>query len=319
MKARFKQWISIFAAVSLLLGMSTAVPGKSYAAFWNLNGAIVTHDPSIIKEGDIWWNFATGSGLPVSYSLNGGTTWNTGVPIFSQPLSWWSTYVPNQTYNDVWAPDVKTYNGKVWLYYSISTFGSNTSAIGLMSATSIIQGDWVDHGLVIRSNSSTSYNAIDPNLVIDANGDPWLAFGSWFDGIKITRLDKTTMKPTGTIYSIAKRSNGIEGAYIVYRNGVYTMFASIDNCCQGVNSTYKIVVGQSKSITGPYLDKNGVNMMNGGGTIFDAGNSVWKGPGGQSVYGTSVIARHAYDATDNGTPKLLINDLYWDSSGWPTY
>jgi len=308
-----------FKIIASMLALLMLLSNTASAAFWNLNGAVGTHDPSILKEGNIWWNFMTGSGLPVSYSTNGGTTWNAGVPIFSQPLSWWSSYVPNQNYNDVWAPDAKTYNGRVWLYYSISTFGSKVSAIGLMSAPTVISGQWVDHGVVISSNSSTAYNAIDPNLVIDANGDPWLAFGSWFDGIKITRLNKTTMKPTGSLYSIAKRSNGIEGAYIVYRGGKYTMFASIDSCCQGVNSTYKIVVGQSTSITGPYLDKNGVNMLNGGGTVFDAGNNRWKGPGGQSLFGTSVIARHAYDAQNNGAPTLLISDLYWDSSGWPTY
>jgi arabinan endo-1,5-alpha-L-arabinosidase len=59
--------------------------------------------------------------------------------------------------------------------------------------------------------------------------------------------------------------------------------------------------------------------MDGGGTVLDAGNDRWKGPGGQSVYNNSVIARHTYDATDNGNPKLLISDLKWDSAGWPTY
>jgi len=97
------------------------------------------------------------------------------------------------------------------------------------------------------------------------------------------------------------------------------LFASIDNCCKGVNSTYKIVYGRSTSITGPYVDKNGVNMLNGGGTILDSGNAQWKGPGGEDIVGNNIIARHAYDANDNGAPKLLISDLNWDSSGWPTY
>ncbi|MBE0340438.1 arabinan endo-1,5-alpha-L-arabinosidase, partial [Paenibacillus sp. 28ISP30-2] len=97
------------------------------------------------------------------------------------------------------------------------------------------------------------------------------------------------------------------------------LFASIDNCCKGVNSNYKIIYGRSTSITGPYVDKSGKNLMDGGGTVLDAGNDRWKGPGGQSIYNNSVIARHAYDATDNGNPKLLISDLKWDSAGWPTY
>lgn len=175
--------------------------------------------------------------------------------------------------------------------------------------------------MVLRTTSSNNYNAIDPNLVIDAAGDPWLAFGSFWSGLKITKLDKTTMKPTGSITSIADRpsNNGaIEGPSITYRNGYYYLFASIDTCCQGVNSTYKIIYGRSKSITGPYVDKNGVNMLNGGGTILDSGNEQWKGPGGQDIYNGNVIARHSYDANDNGDPKLLINDLYW-TNGWPNY
>ncbi|MCM3783549.1 glycoside hydrolase family 43 protein [Neobacillus mesonae] len=295
-----------------------STPG--FAAFWNLTGDIAVHDPSIIKEGNSWYTFSTGQGLQVLKSDN-GTSWYRVPQIFLSPPAWWSSYVPNQTYNDVWAPDVHVYNGRVWLYYSISSFGSNQSAIGLASASSIGAGQWRDDGLVLRTTTSNNYNAIDPNLVIDANGDPWLAFGSFWSGIKITKLDKNTMKPTGSIYSIASRpsNNGaIEGPSIVYRSGYYYLFASIDSCCQGVNSTYKIVYGRSTSITGPYVDKNGVDMMNGGGTILDSGNAKWKGPGGQDIYSTNVIARHAYDADDNGNPKLLISDLNWPN-GWPSY
>ena len=289
------------------------------AANWTLTGDIVIHDPTIMKEGSMWWTMGTGDGIQVLYSDSTGKKWTRGTKIFGSPLSWWKTYVPDHgSSNDVWAPDLQTYNGKVWLYYSISTFGSNTSAIGLMSATSVIKGDWTDKGKVISSKSGTNdYNTIDPNLTIDSSGNPWLVFGSWFSGIKITKLDKSTMKPTGSLTTLAKRSGGIEAPVIVYRSGYYYLFTSIDKCCAGVNSTYKITYGRSSSITGPYVDKNGTKMTDGGGTVLDAGNSRWKGPGGQDI-SDGVIARHAYDATDNGTPKLLINDLNW-SSGWPTY
>ncbi len=306
------------AAALLALTIPAMVPLQADAAFWNLTGDRIAHDPSLIKEGSTWYEFHTGQGIQVKRS-DDGINWYSVPRVFLSPLSWWSSYVPNQSPNDVWAPDVQSYNGRVWLYYSISSFGSNTSAIGLASATSVSAGSWRDDGLVLRTTSGNNYNAIDPNLVIDAAGEPWLAFGSFWSGIKLTRLDKSTMKPTGQLYSIASRPNGIEGATVTYRNGYYYLFASIDKCCQGVNSTYKIVYGRSTSITGPYLDKSNVSMMSGGGTVLDAGNSVWKGPGGQDVYNNSVIARHAYDATDNGAPKLLINDLLWDSSGWPTY
>lgn len=318
MKKASKKWIvSGMLALSMLLGITS----ESQAAFWNLTGDIAVHDPTIIKEGNSYYTFSTGPGIQVLRSDN-GTSWYRVPQIFLSAPSWWKTYVPNQSAMDVWAPDVEYYNGRVWLYYSISSFGSNTSAIGLASASSVGAGSWRDDGLVLRTTSSNNYNAIDPNLVIDASGNPWLAFGSFWSGLKITRLDKNTMKPTGSITSIAARPNNngaIEAPSIVYRNGYYYLFASIDSCCQGVNSTYKIIYGRSTSITGPYLDKAGVNMLNGGGTVLDAGNVRWKGPGGQDVYNGNLIVRHAYDANDNGNPKLLINDLNWDSSGWPTY
>jgi arabinan endo-1,5-alpha-L-arabinosidase len=301
---------------------ATVLAGSASAAFWNLSGARVSHDPSIIKEGNTWWIFETGDGLPVKYSGN-GLAWTQGVRLFNSPKSWWNDWAPNrETTLRVWAPDIHRFNNRTWCYYSVSEWGKNNSAIGLMSCTSIAAGDWRDDGFVIGSRAGQqSYNAIDPNLVIDASGNPWLAFGSWFSGIQIVRLDRNTMKPTGAITRIAARSGGVEGPTIVYANGYYYLFVSIDRCCNGVSSTYKIAYGRSTSITGPYRDKAGVAMTSGGGTVLDAGNAQWKGPGGQDVHqnGTAwVIARHAYDAFDNGTPKLLINDLYW-SGGWPTY
>jgi len=294
---------------------------SAHAASWSLSGDLGVHDPAIIKEGSTWWTFSTGTGIQVLYSGN-GTAWSRGVQIFSKAPSWWASAVPAHSGLDVWAPDVATYNGKVWLYYSISTFGSNTSAIGLMSATSIAKGDWKDEGKVISSKAGTNdYNTIDPNLTFDSSGNPYLVFGSWFSGIKITKLSASTMKPTGSLTTLAKRSGGVEAPVIIYRSGYYYLFTSIDKCCAGVNSTYKIAYGRATSITGPYVDKNGVKLTDGGGTVLDAGNSRWKGPGGQDIFrdsSNSVIARHAYDANNNGAPTLLISDLNF-SSGWPTY
>lgn len=318
-KRNSKVTILLFAIIMLF---TMVVPAS--ADNWSTTGATEMHDPSIIQEGNTWYTFGTGlneNGLRVIRSDDDGSSWYRTPNIFQTPLSWWSSYVPNHESNQ-WAPDAKYFNGRYWVYYSVSTFGSNTSLIGLVSTTSITSGTWRDNGLVIRSTSSNNYNAIDGDLVIDANGDPWLSFGSFWSGIKLTKLDSSTMKPTGSLYSIASRSNNggaIEAPNITYRDGYYHLFVSFDNCCQGLNSTYKIAYGRSTNITGPYYDKNGVNMMNGGGTILDSGNADWVGPGHQDVYNNNVIVRHAYDANDNGTPKLLINDLYWDSAGWPSY
>jgi arabinan endo-1,5-alpha-L-arabinosidase len=306
-------------ALFLLVFMIVTVPVQ--AAHWGLSGALGSHDPTLIKEGSIWWSPSTGTGLAMKYSSD-GLAWNNGIQIFAKELSWWRTYAPNMGSNDVWAPDIQYYNGRYYMFYSVSEFGKNNSAIGLTSCSSIATGDWRDDGVVISSKSGTNaYNAIDPNMVIDADGKPWLVFGSWFDGLHVVRLNSSTWKPSGTIYSIAYKSGGIEGGSMIYKDGYYYLFASIGVCCQGVNSTYKIVYGRSTSITGPFVDKNGVSMSSGGGTILDSGNARWVGPGGQDVYknGSSyVIARHAYDANNNGAPTLLISDLNF-SSGWPTY
>lgn len=290
------------------------------AAFWNLTGSVGAHDPCIIKEGTTWWVFTTGTGIPVKYSSD-GLNWTQGVQRFASALSWWSTYAPGMGNNDVWAPMCYYYGGRYWLYYSVSVFGKKTSAIGLTSCSSIVKGDWRDDGMVISSNSSSAYNAIDPNVSADASGNLWLSFGSWNNGIYVVKLSTSTMKPTGSVYNIAYKSGGIEGSCIMYNGGYYYLFNSYGLCCQGVNSTYKIGYGRATSITGPYYDKSGVNMLSGGYTLLDGGNSRWIGPGGQSIYknGSSyVFIRHAYDATDNGAPKMLINDLYF-TGGWPTY
>lgn len=285
---------------------------------WPLTGDLGVHDPSIIKAEGIYYIFSTGVGIPIKRSYD-GFAWSDVGTVFSSYPSWANYYVPEHEDN-IWAPDISYHNGTYYLYYSISKFASNTSAIGLATTSDLTSGQWSDQGMVIRSTSSDNYNAIDPNVVIDQSGTPWLAFGSYWTGLKIVRLSSLTMKPssTATIYSIATRpSTAIEAPSIVYRNGYYYLFASIDTCCDGVDSTYKIIYGRSSNITGPYYDKNGVSMMDGGGTLFDSGNERWIGPGGQSLLSTTAICHHAYDAENNGAPTLMIKTLHWDESGWP--
>lgn len=285
---------------------------------WPLTGQLGVHDPSIIKEGNTWYIFGTGVYLQVKRSSD-GYNWRDIGTVFSRYPSWAKAYVPNHESN-IWAPDIRYHNGTYYLYYSISSFGSNTSAIGLATTRSLASPNWTDHGLVIRSTAANNYNCIDPNLVVDQSGRPWLAFGSFWSGIKLVELDSDTMKPRAgaRIRSLATRPNtAIEAPFIVHRNGYYYLFASIDHCCRGVDSDYKIIYGRSRNVTGPYVDRNGVAMLNGGGSLFDAGNNRWRGPGGQSLWGTDVIAHHAYDASNNGAPTLMIKTVYWDAGGWP--
>lgn len=282
---------------------------------WNLSGNLGTHDPTIIEQNGVWWQFQTGRGIYGKRS-NDGLNWDPLPSVLGQALPWWNTYVPDHANNDVWAPDVHEFNGRTWLYYSISTFGARVSAIGLLSANNIAQGNWRDEGLVIATNNSNNYNAIDPNLIINPQGEPWMVFGSWNTGIMLTRIDPNTMKPTGQLYNIATRGGGIEGPTLIHRNGYYYLFVSVGRCCAGVDSTYQILVGRSQTITGPYLDKNGNNMRSGAGSVVKQTAGNWIGPGGQDIH-NGVIAYHSYDANRNGAAILRIETLGWDSSGWP--
>jgi arabinan endo-1,5-alpha-L-arabinosidase len=313
-------------ALCLLFAVGV-LPGRG--ADWALTGNLGAHDPSILQSGGTWWVFTTGTGLPIKTSPD-GLAWTQAAPRFSAELPWWRSYVPGMAALDVWAPDVHPFGGRIWCYYCVSQFGTNQSAIGLTSCSSLAAGDWRDDGLVLSSApGAVAYNALDPSLATDgtggawtdANGNPWLVFGSWFDGLHVTQLDPTTMKPTGPITSIAARANGIEGANIVHANGYFYLFASIDRCCEGVSSTYKIAYGRATAITGPYYDQSGNPMTAGNATVLLASGTRWIGPGGQSVYWDGsgwIVAYHAYDAANNGAPTLRISDLYWDANGWPT-
>lgn len=301
--------------LAALAALTLLVPATgASAATWTLSGAIGTHDPGITKE-SIWWIAETSenTGISIKYSAD-GKAWTQGVPIFPNGLSWWGAY--NGNTRSTWAPDISRFNNKTNLFYSVSTFGSTKSAIGLAQATSMAAGDWVDKGIIISSVAGASVNAIDPAFVTSASGTPYLTYGSWGNGIYITQLDKTTLKPTGNAYRIATASGGLEGANIVRNGSYYYLFASKGLCCKGASSTYYIVYGRSTSITGPYLDKNGVDMKNGGGTVFESSDSGWAGSGGQSV-ANGVIARHRYSRA-NGAAILFISDISF-ASGWPSF
>jgi arabinan endo-1,5-alpha-L-arabinosidase len=324
------------AAVGAVLAFAL---GSAAGGDWPLSGALGVHDPGISQEGGGWWVFATGRGLRVKTSAD-GLHWTQAGQLFTSEPQWWRTYAPKMGKLDVWAPDVHRFNGRFWCYYSVSEFATNHSAIGLLSCSSLAKGDWRDDGLVISSVDAAGahapsdpevrtdpsgrpwLNTIDPSLTTDDAGAPWLVFGSWFDGIHVVRLDPSTMKPSAEPHSIAYRPHGIEAPNIVRHGGFFYLFVSIDKCCQGAKSTYKIAYGRSKDMTGPYADRDGVPMLDRGGSILIAGGPRWKGPGGQTVYEGArgwIVAYHSYDAQNNGAPTLRISDLYWDADGWPTF
>jgi arabinan endo-1,5-alpha-L-arabinosidase len=285
------------------------------------SSAIGIHDPSMVKAGSTYYLFSTHSKLYAKMSTDRTNFSEDGFALSSLP-AWTNTYTAGS--GDLWAPDASEHNGQYWLYYAASGFGLNTSAIGLAISPSGAPGTYVDSGApVVTSSTSSTFNAIDPASVVDASGNAWLAFGSWWSGIQIVRVDNTTGLPTGTNYTqlaYHPTNTGIEGAYIYQHGGYYYLFASIDNCCQGVNSTYRIIVGRSANVNGPYTDRGGLALTTGGGTILLSAHGTINGPGGQTVLKDTdgdLLVYHYYDGNNNGDPALGLNLLGWTADGWP--
>jgi arabinan endo-1,5-alpha-L-arabinosidase len=305
---------------------------------------ISVHDPVIIKQDSTYYIFCTGMGITM-WSSGDKVHWKHEQPVFSGPPQWAVDAVPGFK-GHIWAPDISYYNGLYYLYYSASAFGKNTSVIGVATNTTLHTNDpaykWVDHGKVIQSvPGKTNWNAIDPNLITDKDGTPYLVFGSFWDGLKLVKLNKDRLsvaEDINNIPTIATRrkqasedlpavdnnpvdagGNAIEGPFI-YRHGKYFyLFASIDYCCKGPKSTYKMIIGRSKTLKGPYLDKAGIAMNKGGGSILLQGDDKWYGVGHNGVAsfdGADYIIFHGYDAADRGISKLRLEKLDW-VDGWP--
>jgi arabinan endo-1,5-alpha-L-arabinosidase len=295
-----------------------------YAYIDAQTGAVtLVHDPCITKCNGYYYIYCTGDRIPFRRSED-LLSWDYMGNVFRDIPAWGIQQVPGVS--NIWAPDISFFNGSYHLYYSLSTFGSNRSRIGLATNETLDPTDpdyvWVDQGKVIESNSGDNYNAIDPNIVRASDGKIWMSFGSFWTGIKAVEIDSMTGKPVNsTQYSLAGRGGGaIEAPFIILRDDYYYLFVSFDSCCRGVNSTYNIRVGRSAGVTGPYVDFWGRPMTSGGATPVLSGDSRWRGPGHCAVYTEgdhTWLIYHAYDAQRNGTPVLRINNLAWDESGWP--
>lgn len=296
------------------------------------------HDPVMAYENGRYYIFSTGMGVSVMSSAD-MKAWKRERPVFDHAPEWAVGKVRGYR-GHTWAPDICFVNGLWHLYYSCSAFGKNTSVIGLAVNKTLDPSSpdfrWEDKGLVIESTPrKTDWNAIDPNVITDEKGRPWMVFGSFWDGIQLVRLDKKTMKvkkdakpstvsrrfkrPTNADEELAG-DNAVEAPFIIHRGDYYYLFVSFDYCCKGLGSTYKTVVGRSKKVNGPYYDKSGKAMSEGGGTLIVGPNDDYAGVGHCSVYefnGKWTFVAHGYSKAHNGASKLFIKGLEFDSDGWP--
>jgi arabinan endo-1,5-alpha-L-arabinosidase len=299
---------------------------------YTLSGAVQqVHDPCIIKEGDTYHLFCTGPHIwwRTSQDL---MNWALRGEVFSAIPAWARDEIPRA--DSLWAPDISYYNDRFHLYYSVSTYGSNRSCIGLATNVTLNAESpdyqWIDEGKVIESNLTDNWNAIDPNLIIDENDQPWLAFGSFWTGIKMRQIDPHTGKLSSDhdeLYSLARRdqipgtSDAVEAPFIIRHEDYYYLFVSFDFCCKSTLSTYKIMVGRAEQVTGPYHDQEGTEMLRGGGTLVLQRGDRWRGPGHNAVLQEAdgdKLVYHAYDAKAVGIPTLRISPIVWDADGWPT-
>jgi len=307
---------------------------------------VIVHDPVMIRQNNTYYIFCTGWGITVISSTD-LKNWKPERPVFAKAPQWAKDSIPSFK-GHIWAPDISFFNGQYYLYYSVSAFGKNTSCIGLATNKTLNPLDpefkWVDQGKVIQSIPGvTNWNAIDPNLITDEKGKPYLCFGSFWDGLKMVKLSpdgKSVDEDIRFIPTVASRKtrpdmpnppaidsnpaaaggNAIEAPFIFKKEKFYYLFASIDYCCKGIDSNYKMIVGRSEKVTGPYLDQKGIPMATGGGTILLEGNERWHGVGHNAVVsidGTDYLVFHGYDAEDGGKPKLRMEKLEWNTAGWP--
>ena len=295
----------------------TGTPPPAYPQPGRVSGDVGVHDPTVVNRPDGTYLVAhTGDNIALKTSTDRVTFRNAGM-VFPAGAPWTTTYTGGA--RNLWAPDLSYRNGRYYLYYSASTFGSNRSAIFLATSTTGASGSWTNEGLVVESRTSDNFNAIDPNLIVDDQGRWWLSFGSFWSGIKMIQIDPATGRRLGTaMHSLANYDPGIEAPVMVKRGAWYYLYVSFDRCCQGANSTYRIMVGRSASPTGPFVDRAGRDMLSGGGTQILASHSGINGPGHQAVLADSdgdYLFYHYY--ANNGAALLGINRIGYDAAAWP--
>ncbi|KAJ5653841.1 hypothetical protein N7490_000844 [Penicillium lividum] len=293
------------------------------------SGACVVSDPTLIQRSSDskYFRFSTGNEISYASASSIAGPWTT---IGSMLPDGSSIDLDGNT--DLWAPDAHIVDDLYYVYYAVSTFGSQDSAIGLATSSTMDLDSWTDHGSIgVASSSSKSYNAIDPNL-IDVDGTYYLSFGSFWDDIYQVKMNSAATKSSGSSYNIAYNSSGThaeEGSYMYKYGSYYYLFYSAGICCgydtslPAAGSEYMIKVCRSTSPTSGFVDKSGLSCTSGGGTIVLRSHGTTYGPGGQGVYDDPTygpVLYYHYINTDIGyadDDKQFGWNVLDFSTGWP--
>ena len=311
----------------------------------------MVHDPVMAYEDSTYHIYATGMGIQHMTSADRRNWTVHAEPVMSVIPKWAHDSVPGFTHH-VWAPDIIKWHDRWWMAYSCSSFGKNGSAIGLLSTNKLSSNIWDDEGCIVASRGGRdNWNAIDPNFVIDDQDQPWMVWGSFWDGIQLARLDTTmhmakdckprTIARRFNLDSMASKNalpinpnppknptsdfagpNAIEAPFIFKHGGYYYLFVSWDYCCQGSKSNYRVAVGRSKTVDGPYLDSKGIDMRYGGGNLFIEGDKkLFEAAGHCAAYhidGQDIFICHGYSIAHQGASILIQRPISWTADGWPT-
>jgi arabinan endo-1,5-alpha-L-arabinosidase len=292
-------------------------------------------DPTAVATKDaagktVYYVAATGRGVQLLRSAD-LVRWEHAGRVFAEDVpDWTRREVPGT--KGIWAPDLSYHDGLYYLYYSVSTFGSQRSVIGLAVNKTLDRASaeyrWEDRGKVVESSAeTTNFNAIDPALLVDQQGRWHLFWGSYWTGIKVVEIDPASGKPASgaAIQPVAARPHSkppaIEGAFPIFHDGYYYLFVSWDSCCDGARSTYQVMVGRSRLPAGPYVDAEDKPMLDGGGTLVLHGDERWRGPGHNGILTDGAkqwMVYHTYDMQHLTAQRILqVRPLTWTADGWP--
>jgi arabinan endo-1,5-alpha-L-arabinosidase len=322
---------AIVAAAMFLFPVATLQAAEPWPV---LTGDIGIHDPSAIFVDGSYVAFGTGAApfgrgaIRIKTSPD-GIAW-TDAGFIGEGVPAWVRPAIGVQPSELWAPTISRLGERFFLYYSASRFGVNTSTIGLAindHFDPLHPADgWEDQGLVVATTTTDDFNAIDPSRIDTPDGRAWLAFGSFWSGIKMRELDPVGGKLKAgaeTLHSLASRGRGaIEAPSLLRHGDYYYLFVSFDRCCAGVASTYRIIVGRSDAVIGPYVDREGRPLLAAGGTQLAATTGRFIGPGGQEAFTTpagDLIVFHYYDGDGAGIPKLAMTTIRWTMDGWPEF
>lgn len=226
-----------------------------------------------------------------------------------------------------WAPEIRYINNKYVLYFSWAKWGDGGNSYTAVATSDSPLGDFPDSKALI-TNTEFGSNVID-QFYYEDKGKKYMFFGS-FNGIYVTELtdDALSVKRDALGNPTLKKKvcgNAFEGTNLYKKNDYYYLFASINNCCDGMNSRYKVVVGRSKDVLGPYVDKSGKDMLNNSWElVLEGDGQKWFGPGHNSIIiqddeGTDWMIYHSYMKKDGAVGGRLgmLDRVLWTDDGWP--